>query len=80
MTIQEIWGLGENHLRIALKSGDIVHSAVAWNMRGHHALTDRGREIAVAVSPELNVYSGVSRVQLGIKAAWLESEFQKVEA
>jgi single-stranded-DNA-specific exonuclease len=67
--IESCTQLKGEHVRLKVSQGDCVRAAVAWNMFSHPLLR-KGREVDIAYQVELNIYQGISSVQLTIKELW----------
>lgn len=64
--VVSVKSLGEKHLRIRFAQGEDVLDGLFWNSRGH-SLAKKGNIVNVLYIPEINVYQGLSSVQLNIK-------------
>ncbi len=69
VTIESCSQLKGEHVRLKVSQGDCVRAAIAWNMFSHPLLR-KGKEVDIAYQVELNIYQGISSVQLTIKELW----------
>jgi single-stranded-DNA-specific exonuclease len=69
LTIESVYSVGEEHVKLRVSDGVAVANAVAWRFRGH-PLMKKGERVSLAYNPEINTYQGVSSVQLNVKEIW----------
>ena len=67
VTVANVASVGDTHVRFRLKQGNKEIPAVGWNMRKHPLLFKSDCLFDVVYSPELNVFNGISNVQLVVK-------------
>ena len=63
--------IGNNHLKLRLRQDQSIRDALAWNQLSNPILR-KGKFLKIAYRPHLNLYNGISNLQLHIKDAWEE--------
>ncbi|MBP9838108.1 MAG: single-stranded-DNA-specific exonuclease RecJ [Proteobacteria bacterium] len=61
--------IGDKHLKFRVSDGKNSLPAIAWGMQ-RNPLLRKGKTVNIAYSPELNLYQGVSSIQLSVKDVW----------
>ncbi|MCB0358387.1 MAG: hypothetical protein KDD44_02080, partial [Bdellovibrionales bacterium] len=67
--VDSVQSLSQGHLRLRFRQGDHVLQGVAWRFRGHPLLA-KGKSVSIAFHAEINVYRGVSSIQLNLREVW----------
>jgi single-stranded-DNA-specific exonuclease len=67
--VDAVQPLSSSHLKLKLSDGNTQLVAVAWGFEGNQYLK-KGTMVAIAYTPEINHYQGVSSIQLNLKEVW----------
>ena len=67
--VSSVNAMGEKHIRVRFTDGTNTVVGVGWGMQSN-ALLRKGKRVSIAYQPEINVYQGVSSVQLNLRDVW----------
>lgn len=65
--------IGSNHLKLRLRQDQSIRDCLAWNQISNPILR-KGKFLKIAYRPHLNLYNGISNLQLHLKDAWEEQK------
>ncbi len=67
--VATVTALKEKHVRVRFSQDRFFMTALGWGFQGH-TLLRKGQRVSIAYQPEINVYQGVSSVQLNLREIW----------